>query len=210
MLWGLTGCSGTGSSTVAAVWQDLGAEVCSLDRKGHNYLGKLPVKMALESELGIPGLSCMPSDKIRYVLRDVAFASPAILAGINSVLHPRLSRWVAFSTEKLKNKEGIFVLDGALIFELGLEKCFDYLVTVTDELDRVTNRLVTRDGISIDTVAGRWESQISLKGKKFRSHFEIHNSGTELELKKKAELFYKDVIQRMEDPDGTQNKKKTN
>ncbi len=205
MLWGITGCSGTGSSTVAAVWKEMGAEVCSLDKTGHRYLNKLHVKKALESQLGISGFSEMSSGQIRNILREKAFTSPDLLAGINRILHPGLSRWVAYSAESLKNKSGIFVLDAALIFELGLEQFFDRIVTVTDEFDRVAKRLAARDGISIDTVTGRWKNQISLKEKSFRSHFEVRNSGTEVELKMKAEQFYKGVIHRMEEPGGTQN-----
>ncbi|MCK5785521.1 MAG: dephospho-CoA kinase [Candidatus Sabulitectum sp.] len=199
MLWGITGCSGTGASTVAAVWKMLGADVCSLDKVGHRFLGKLSVKRALEAELGITGLSGMFQKEIRNQLRDKAFAQPEILKGINSVLHPRLKRWVSRSGEKLKEKRGVFVLDGALIFELGLDRYMNYLITVTDELDRVMGRLRARDGVSAETVIGRWDSQISIKEKSFRSHFEISNEDTEEKLKMKAEKFYKGVIQPMEE-----------
>ena len=199
MLWGITGCSGTGASTVAAVWRMLGADVCSLDKVGHSFLGKLSVKRALEAELGITGLSEMSQEEIRKQLRDKAFAYPEVLKGINTVLHPRLKSWTSKSAEKVRDKRGVFVLDGALIFELGLDGYMSYLVTVTDELDRVMERLRVRDGVSTETVTGRWNSQISIKEKSFRSHFEISNKDTEEKLKMKAENFYKGVIQPMEE-----------
>ncbi len=199
MIWGLTGCSGTGVSTVAAVWNEMGANVCSLDKVGHRFLKKYSVKQALENELGIEGLSEMSQEAIRQLLREEAFASGEVLTGINRVLHPRLSKWVANAAVKFRNSSGVFVLDAALIFELGLNGCMSYMITVTDQLDRVTGRLVERDGISADTVIGRWNSQLDLNEKTRKSHFVISNSGTEDMLKMKAENFYKDVIQRMED-----------
>ncbi|MCD4706834.1 MAG: dephospho-CoA kinase [Candidatus Sabulitectum sp.] len=209
MFWGLTGCSGTGVSTVAAVWNRLGAHVCSLDAVGHGFLNKPAVKKALESELGIQGLSSMSGEQIREQLRERAFAFPEILGGINRVLHPRLKRWVANSVEELRDENGVFVLDAALIFELGLDNYLSRTVTVTDRLERVMKRLTARDGISKDTVTGRWQNQISLREKSMRSHFVIRNASTEEMLKKNAENFYKEVIQRMEEPGGTQNKKET-
>lgn len=205
MLWGLTGCSGTGASTVAAVWKRMGARVCSLDAVGHRYLKKSSVKWALEKELGIEGLSEMSQEEIRKQIRGKAFASREVLAGINKIMHPGLSRWVSASAEQLRGRNGVFVLDAALIFELGLDNCFSFMITVTDEQERVIDRLMARDGISIDTVKGRWNSQLSLKEKSNRSHFVIRNAGTVEMLKKNAEKFYKGVIQRMEEPGGTQN-----
>ncbi len=205
MFWGLTGCSGTGVSTVASVWESLGAQICSLDKTGHRFLDKMSVKKALEQELDIQGLSNMSTIEIRNELREKAFLSKEILSGINRVVHPRLIRWVTSSTNKLKSSNDIFVLDAALIFELDLSNYFNFVVTVTDSIDRVSDRLVKRDGISPETISGRWNSQLSLKTKCENSHFVLHNSGTEFDLKKKAKEFYKGVIQKMEASGGTQN-----
>ena len=210
MLIGVTGCSGAGVSTVASVWKTLGAEVCSLDRIGHGFLEKTSVKMDLESELGIPGLAEKTQQQIRKELRERAFVSQEILSGINRVLHPRLSKWVSSSAELLRGRRGIFVLDAALIFELDLEDSFDFVITVADDPERVMKRLVERDGISTKTVTGRWKNQLSLVKKGNSSHFVISNSGTQDELKMKANRFYKYVIQRMEEVRGTQDETKVN
>jgi dephospho-CoA kinase len=208
MLWGVTGCSGTGASTVSAVWRKLGAEVCSLDTTGHRYLNKKAVKLALEAELAIDGLSGMTADEIRAMLRQSAFTSKTVLEGINRVLHPMLVKWVSVTARRLKNSKGVFVLDAALIFELGLEKHLDFVVTVTDHQKRVVERLALRDGVTAEIVAGRWKSQQSLEEKTRKSHFVIQNYGTKQILKQKAAVFYRRVIQRMEESSGTQNQKK--
>ncbi len=208
MLWGITGCSGTGASTVAEVWKRMGASVCSLDSVGHGFLEKTAVKEALEKKLLIDGMAAMSADTVRRELRERAFSVPEVLQGINSVLHPRLVRWVTGTASVLKENRGIFVLDAALIFELGLEKYLNFVVTVTDRLERVASRLVRRDGVSLETVSGRWKNQLDLEEKAARSHFVIRNSDTEVILKKNAEQFYTRVIQRMEEPGGTQNQKK--
>ena len=150
MLIAITGNSGTGVSTVSNVWKKLSNDlsICSLDKIAHRFLNKLSVKKELEKELFISGLSEMTMNEIRILLREKAFSDPEVLLGINKILHPRLHRWVFFKANELKTKNTIFVLDAALIFELQLEKCFDYIVTVSDKQSRVIERLVKRDKIT--------------------------------------------------------------
>ncbi len=207
MLIAITGCSGTGVSTVSTVWKKInnGLNVCSLDKVAHRFLNKLSVKKELEKELVINGISEMSTDEIRLLLREKAFSDPNVLLAINRILHPRLQRWVFFKANELKTKNTIFVLDAALIFELQLEKCFDYIVTVSDKQSRVIERLVKRDKITKDTVKNRWKNQLDLSDKRSRSHFVITNSGSMEELEIKADNFYKNVLQRMEGANGTQN-----
>ena len=199
MLLGLTGCSGTGASTVAGVWKRLGASVCSLDKTGHLFLEKLPVKQKLERELGIPGLSLVTGGEIRGKLREKAFTDSRILQGVNAVLHPRLKRWTAISGAALRNTPGVFVLDAALVFELGLERVTDLTVAVRDTRARSLERLNARDGISTEAAAGRWLGQLDILEKCRRSNFVIDNSGSLEELKGRAEQFYTGVIKKMED-----------
>lgn len=205
MLIAITGCSGTGVSTVSGVWQKKYENVCSLDKIAHGFLGKLSVKKELEKELSIKGLAGKTTNDIRILLREKAFKEPDVLKSINRVLHPKLQRWVSLKAFQLRYTKAIFILDAALIFELQLEKHFNFVITVADTQERVIDRLVKRDGITIDTVKGRWANQLDLNKKLSRSHFVITNSGSIDELEKKANYFYKNVLLRMEGADGTQN-----
>ncbi|PIE51242.1 dephospho-CoA kinase [Candidatus Fermentibacteria bacterium] len=199
MLWAITGCSGSGASTVAEVWKELGASVCSLDRTGHRFLEKPRVKTALQKAAGLPVDSQMPVNEIRTLLRDKAFTEPETLYGVNSVLHPKLRRWVASSANSLRSTRGVFVLDAALIFELDLSGYADFTVTVKDTRKRALERLAKRDGISRDSAEGRWRNQMEISEKCLKSNFVINNSGSKDELVNKAELFYSNIITRMED-----------
>ena len=199
MIWGLTGCSGSGASTVAGVWSKLGANVCSLDAVGHRFLGKRSVKNELERVLSIPGMSSMSVEGIRDELRHRVFTEPEALASVNGVLHRRLKRWTAQKAHCLRGKQGIFVLDAALIFELELWTLMDFTVTVKDCRSRCVERLVQRDGLSAETAMGRLDSQIDIGEKCLRSNFVIDNSSSLHELVKNANNFYKYVIKRMED-----------
>ena len=199
MIWGLTGCSGSGSTTVAGVWREMGASVCSLDRVGHGFLGKISVRKELGEVLSISDLSSMSVDSIRGELRTRAFTEPRLLQLINGVLHKRLQRWAAYSADYLRGKQGIFVLDAALIFELDLDSKMDFTVTIKDQRSRCVERLIERDGLDTEAASGRWASQLDISEKCLRSNFVIENSGTLLQLKENAEEFYINVVQKMED-----------
>lgn len=199
MLWAVTGCSGTGASTVASVWKEMGAEICSLDQVGHRFLDRDSVKRQLQELLDLDNLESMSSSDIRKTLRDTVFRAPAMLESINCVLHPRLKKWCSISASMLQEKPGVHVLDAALVFELELENIPDFIVAVSDSRERTIARLQKRDGISLETAQGRWQNQTGIRDKSRRSHFVILNEGSLEDLREKAINFYKDVIQKMED-----------
>lgn len=198
MLVGITGCSGTGASTVAAVWRRLGAEICSLDGVGHRFLARGRTLAELAGETGLGELEKMDGASARLFLRERAFTDTAVLKGINSVMHGRLRRWAFQAACSLNGLPGVHVLDGALIFELGIDALADYTVTVMDTVPRCVSRLCERDGISLEAARGRLNSQLSIAEKCRRSHFVINNGGSAHDLKQKAEEFYRDVIQKLE------------
>ncbi len=197
MLVGLTGCSGSGASTVAGIWKSLGAEVCSLDAAGHRFLDKRGCAVELQEGLGIPGLGSMGSSDIRKTLRERAFADPDLLKGINAVLHPRLRRWAGLAAATLKGGRGIFVLDAALLFELGIDTLADFTVTVRDTMERSAARIAERDGLTEGTALGRWRSQMDIHEKCARSHFVIENRGTITELHNIASDIFINVLTTM-------------
>jgi len=199
MLLGLTGCSGTGTTTVAGVWQEQGASICSLDLVGHRFLSKRGIRSELEGRLGMKGLSGMDSESVRKELRHHAFSDPGVLGAVNDTLHPRLRKWVAYSAGIIGREKGVFVLDAALVFELELENILDLTITVKDTMQRATERLQKRDSINMDTAAGRWQNQMDIREKCRKSHFVIDNCGTISDLRNKAIEFYRDVIKKMED-----------
>lgn len=200
MLWAVTGCSGTGASTVASVWKNAGADVCSLDRVGHRFLERKSVKLLLQKELHLTDIQSLSSKEIRATLRETVFTNPEMLGKVNGILHPRLKKWCCVSASMVDNgKPQVSVLDAALVFELELENIPDFTVTVSDSLDRTVERLQKRDGISLQTALGRWRNQMDIKEKSFRSHFVIRNEAGLQELKDKAIYFYNNVIEKMED-----------
>ncbi|MFO7627568.1 MAG: dephospho-CoA kinase [Candidatus Fermentibacteraceae bacterium] len=188
MLVGLTGNSGSGASTVAGFWHEAGATVCSLDHTGHRMMEKARIKTALGIDPSITG------EAARELLREKAFTDPALLALINRSMHPVMTRWAWFCAARLRNLPGIRVLEGALIFEMGMAGAFDATVAVVDTPERAFLRIFNRDGVTRAAMRGRWENQLPPSEKAQRADLVIHNSGSIEELKEVSISVYTKLI----------------
>lgn len=195
MLVGLTGNSGTGASTVAGFWREAGATVCSLDHTGHRLMDKARIKKALGIDPNLTGMEA------RALLREEAFTDPALLARINQVMHPAMTRWACHCAATLRNRPGIWVLEGALVFEMGLAKVFDKTVAVLDTPERAFLRIFHRDGVTRAAMLGRWRNQLPPAEKAQGADLVIHNSGSIEELKEVSYSVYAELT-KLEDHRG--------
>lgn len=198
MLVGLTGNSGSGASTVAGFWRAAGATLCSLDHTGHRLMDKARIKTALGIDPNLTG------EAARALLRERAFTDRALLARINKTMHPVMTRWAGYCAASLRCRQGIIVLEGALIFEMGMAALFDATVAVVDTPERAFLRIFQRDGVTEAAMRGRWQSQLPPYEKAERADFVIHNSGSIIDLKEVSISVYTELI-KMEVHCGEQN-----
>lgn len=178
MLVGLTGNSGTGATTVARIWRELGGNVCHLDNTGHRLLEKPRMLRRIHGGTGIPGLLEADGARARKILSEQAFSRPSIIESIEKAMHPVMKRWVRARAEECRNRRGIWILEGALVLELGLGPLFHRLVFVSDTRERAFSRILLRDGVSRATAEGRWRNQMSPGEKAEKADMVIENSGS--------------------------------
>ena len=196
MLLGVTGNSGCGQTTFAFELARCGAEVCSLDRVGHRLLARPSVARCLEEALDLPGLSGEGLNRVRSRVGEAVFESPHRLETLNSIVHPMMRRWAGVAAGRLRGRQGMYVLEGALILELGLASLLDRLVVIEDTMQRCMRRAAARDGTSPDTVRARWRAQWSMDRKSAAADFVVRNSGGEEALRREARALYS-RLQRM-------------
>lgn len=196
MLLGVTGNSGCGQTTFASELSRCGAEVCSLDRVGHRLMARPSVARRVGEALGLPGLADDGLDRIRSRVGEVVFGSPELLETLNSFVHPMMRRWACMAAGRLRGRRGVYVLEGALILELGLDSLLDRLAVVEDTMQRCMRRAAERDGTSPQTVRARWRAQWSMDRKSAAADFVVRNSGGEERLRREARALYS-RLQRM-------------
>jgi len=181
ILVGITGNSGCGQTTAAGFASAYCSGVCSLDETGHRLLERQYVLSDLVMRYCMPELSELRGDDLRSVLRDIVFDDPHEMEKLNSVVHPRMKRWAISSAARLRNgaDNGIWVLEGALIYELGLDALLDLVIVVSDTPERCARRISVRDGISTGEALKRWSFQMSLAEKEAACDIVITNQGSE-------------------------------
>ena len=173
---GLTGGIGTGKTTVAGMLEELGAEVTDADRLAHSLLRKgskqyREVVKAFGKEILDRGGRIS-----RKRLAERVFGRPRLLARLNRIIHPGV-------LEKLKARlEGgskpVRVAAVPLLYEVGLEDWFDYVVVVAADKKNVRRRLSAERGMKRDEIEKRRRAQWSLSRKRAKADLIIDNNGS--------------------------------
>ena len=190
---GLTGGIGSGKSTASQHFESLGAYVMNADIEAKNLIDtKETVQHELISEFGtdiIDGTGKVNKQK----LARVAFQDEDHLYRLNSVVHPYIYDLIDQKFNQVLNvgKHGLFIVDGALIFESGYDAHLDYVIVVTAQLKHRMERALGRQTLSREEIIKRIEYQWPEEEKVNLADFVIHNDGTEDELKHNVDSLIK-------------------
>ncbi|MCK4671677.1 MAG: dephospho-CoA kinase [Candidatus Aegiribacteria sp.] len=176
-LIGITGNSGCGQTTAAKCISKECSGICSLDQIGHRLLNRQYVISELSDAFSRPDFNHLDGESIRVELRKIVLNDTNAYARLNSVLHPRMIMWAVRSARILRKLKGIWVLEGALICELGIHELLDYLIVVQDSEYRCISRVAARDNISFKDAAKRWEVQLPIENKLTMADEVVNNSG---------------------------------
>jgi dephospho-CoA kinase len=158
MLIALTGGIGSGKTTVASRWAELGATEIDAD-----ILAREVVEPGSE---GLSAVTARFGDQVlnpdgsldRAALAAVAFSTEETRKDLEALLHPRIQKLAA---ERVKGLEGTIVYIIPLLAETNSKLNFDRIVTVScDEAVRL-DRLITLRGMSKEEALSRIAAQAS-------------------------------------------------
>lgn len=189
-LVGITGNSGCGQTIAAGFIKSSCSGICSLDRTGHRMLERRYVVSELSEKFSRPDFIHLDGEDLRAELRMIVFDDSEALALLNSVLHPRMTRWALQTASILRKRKGIWLLEGALICELGIHEYLDYLIVIRDSEDRCVSRVAIRDMISEDEAGKRWRSQMPIKKKVSLADAVVNNSGRLDNMKRQIRTIF--------------------
>ena len=169
---GLTGGIGSGKTTVANFFSELGIPVYNADFEAKRIMNssalvKKKLIKAFGKEAYIKG-------KLNSTfLASIVFSDKSKLDIINNIIHPEVGKdflsWV-------KKQEAPYVIEeSAILFENDLIGHFDYIITVTAPVEVRINRIIKRDQSSKEEILLRMSSQWDDKKKIELSDYIIHN-----------------------------------
>ena len=173
----LTGNIGSGKSTISKLFIERDIPVFNSDLSAREAEKDQDIidgyKKILGDDIFIDGVL----DRVR--MRDIIFNDKIKIKMVNDLVTPYVkNKFELFCEENSSSK--IIMLEAAILFELGLEKHFDYTICVTASEKTRISRVLRRDNISLDMVMSKIKNQLPEKEKITKSDFVIINDGDDL------------------------------
>lgn len=170
---GLTGGIGSGKTTVANYFKELGFPVYIADQEARNISESFEIKNAIQAIFGKEIVEGNNLD--RKKLATIVFNNPEKLKQLNAIIHPVVQEH--FNNWILEHSEASFVIkEVAILFESGNYKNCDSIITVTAPLKSRIKRVMLRDSISKEEVLNRMNNQWTDEKRIEKSTFIIKNS----------------------------------
>ncbi len=169
---GLTGGIGSGKSTIAKMFEELGVAVYYADDEAKRLMNSSQqIREKLIKEFGKE--SYKNGNLNSAFLAEIIFNDKEKLLKINSIVHPEVDKhfknWV-------KDQNGDFVIqENAILFENNKQNDFDYIITVTAPKDLRIERIIKRDSIDKNQIISRMNNQLDDAKKIGSANFVINN-----------------------------------
>ncbi len=192
---GLTGVFGAGKSTVANLFEELGAEIVDADKLAHEALfeGSSVYEQAAAKfqEAKQPGALGLDRSK----LAEIIFKDAKRRAELEKIVHPYVEER---ALEEIADAESrVVILEVPLLFEAKFDRFCDVTVTVTADEKEIIERLAEK-GFSRADVEARRKAQLSQEEKAKRADKVINNSGNLKQTRREVEKIWKDLSPRFE------------
>ena len=175
---GITGGVGTGKSTVAKMFQQLGAVVLDADVIAHLVME--PKRLAWRQIVKAFGEDVLNEDQTinRKRLAAIVFADDERRKWLERIIHPKVLHVIKQQLHRLKRSRRVraVVLDVPLLMEAGAEGLADVLVVVTAPPQVQRERLKKKYGWSEEETNARMAAQWDLSAKVALADHVVENS----------------------------------
>jgi len=169
---GLTGGIGSGKTTIANYFKEMGVPVYIADDKA---------KEIMQSQSIIKEIKAVFGDAIfenevlnRAKLADIVFNNSDKLNQLNAIIHPAVKKDFELWLQKNKNYDYV-IYEAAILFESGRYKECDVVITVTAPEEIKIERVIKRDKTSRKQVLERMNMQWNDEQRIPLSNFIIFN-----------------------------------
>ncbi|RUT79219.1 dephospho-CoA kinase [Ancylomarina longa] len=172
---GLTGGIGTGKSLIAKIFTLLDIPVYIADLKAKKLMNtNSDIREQLIQHFGIQVFDS-DSNLDRGYLAKIIFNQPEALQKVNEIVHPVVR--ADFASWCLKYSKYPYVIqESAILFDTGLYKIFDKIITVTADKEIRIKRIIKRDLTTRELVEERMKNQLEESIKIEKSDYVIFNN----------------------------------
>ena len=191
MYLGLTGGIGSGKSTAARMFADLGAIVIDADAIAKEVLE--PGQVGYESVINNFGEEILDSsgNVDRVVLAGKVFGDTTKLKELEEIVHPAVATKVAEIRESLP-AGAIIIYDTPLLIEKSLQQQFDQVIVVLAPEALRTQRLLAR-GLAQNDIIARMSNQATDEQRREIANYVIDNSSSLVELREEVQKVWTQI-----------------
>jgi dephospho-CoA kinase len=174
---GVTGGIGSGKTTICKVFAVLGIPVFSADDEAKRILDNdrdLQIKIN-----SLAGKDLFPAGKLdRSEMAKLIFSNKDLLEKVNSIVHPVVLR--SYNEWVKKQDSPYCIMEAAILFESGVFRLMDRIVTVITPMEERIERLVRGNKLSREQIVERIKNQIDDESRVKQSDFIISNSENDM------------------------------
>ena len=191
MYLGLTGGIGSGKSTAARMFADLGAIVIDADAIAKEVLE--PGQVGYESVVNNFGEEILDSSGNidRVILAGKVFGDTTKLKELEEIVHPAVATKVAQIRESLP-AGSIIIYDTPLLIEKSLQQQFDQVIVVLAPEALRTQRLLAR-GLAQNDIIARMSNQATDEQRREIANYIIDNSSSLVELREEVQKVWTQI-----------------
>jgi len=189
---GITGNIATGKSTVENLLQQEGYPVIDADKIVHD-LYKEPAFIEKISDI-FKGEDVFENNSLsRKKIGSLVFKDKDKLKSLENILHPEVKKKIKEYFKQNEDKP-VAVASIPLLFEAKMEDLFDFIITVFVDEKTQIERLIARNGYSLEEAKQRISCQIPQEEKKKLANFVIDNSGSIENTKKQLNQILNHIL----------------
>lgn len=157
----ITGGIGSGKSSVCRLIQMLGYKIYDCDKRAAYIINNnrdiyRDITALFGKEAYVDGVLN------RKLISSKVFNDSSLLDMLNKITHPRViedfKQWTADQNEQ---GEKMLFIESAILFESGLNKTVDRIITVSAPIELRAERAAKRDGLSVEDIKRRIANQMS-------------------------------------------------
>ena len=187
----LTGGIGSGKSTVAEFFDELGAFVIDSDQLARDVVER--GTPGYEAVLAAFGDDILTDGEInRAKLAEIVFKDAAARATLESIIHP-LVRVAAEKTVRNLPSDAVVINQIPLLVETDGAKRFDFVITVSADEDVRRRRLIER-GMKDYEITKRLAAQVDDTAREAIAHFVIRNNSSIEELRQAIQVLWRNEL----------------
>ena len=186
----VTGGIGSGKTMVASMFKDLGVVIYNADNEAKLLMNTSPVLK--EKITALFGVKAYENNLLnRSYISRLVFSNKSLLIKLNSIVHPAVKihfkEWLKFQNSPYVVKEV------AILFEIGAENAYNFILTVTASKGVRIKRLVERDGKSVQEIELIMSNQLDSSQQIKNSDFVINNTDLE-KTRKEVYNIHNEII----------------